>query len=157
MTALKKVWASILFSAAMAGCGSDGAPSPTSDPTLFVGTWNVVAGVLSIVCSNGVVQTIEITTPTTFVMGTTSDIADTDATCPLFYDVAGDVATGLSGQSCTRPDVITKMNFEDLTFTLHAGGLGALSASGTLDRFNDITVGSPVNCTWTESGMYKRS
>jgi hypothetical protein len=115
-----------------------------------------VASLLGIVCSNSTVQSVQITTPTTFALGTTSDIVDTDATCPISYDVAGDVATALPGQSCARADVITKLQLEDVTFTLVSGGGAVHSGSGKLERFNDITVGSPVSCTWTQSGMYRR-
>src|SRR5262249_39230283 len=135
-------WASLLLAVAatVPGCGGSSAPSQPPDPSRFVGTWEVVASLLSVVCSNGGKQTVEITAPTTFALGTTSDLVDTDPTCPIRYDVAGDVATAQPRQRCARPELITTLNLDDVTFTLSGGGSAAHAGSGVLDRFNDITV-----------------
>jgi len=91
------------------------------------------------------------------VLGGSSDLVDTDATCPVLYDVAGTVATALPGQSCTHPDVITRMNLVEDTFTTADGVTATHRASGRLTSYNDITSGNPVQCDFFEMGVYERA
>src|SRR5882724_10733853 len=128
--------------AGVTGCGSSGGPSGPPDLTPFIGTWNVAAAELNITCSDDGAQAIQITQPTTFVMGSAdSDLIDTDATCPVLYDVTGRIARALPGQSCSDPQVITKMYLDEATSTVDATGMATHQASGKLQGFINIMLG----------------
>jgi hypothetical protein len=142
------------LSVASAGCGEDKA---APDLTLFLGSWNPVVAAITTFCSDGIVKTITISKPTVMVMGTDSDLLDDDPTCPVKYDVAGDIARALPGQSCDNPDVITRMHLVDGTFTHEQGIMATHAASGTLDGYINISVGNTVTCTYNEMGVYRLS
>jgi hypothetical protein len=151
------IYAALAFGAlagAATGCGGD-KPAP-ADLSKFVGSWSVTSGALTISCTDHRVQVIAITEPTQLILGTGSDLIDTDATCPVLYDVVGTVASALPGQTCNHPDVITKMNLFNDTFTTADGVTATHEASGALNSYNDITLGNPVNCTFVEMGLYQR-
>ncbi len=140
-----------------AGCGQDSsANSGPPDLTPFVGTWSVAAAGLTISCTDHSVQALPINQPTVFVMGTDSDLLDTDVTCPVAYDVSSHIARALPGQSCDHPQVITRMHLLEDTFTVGDDGMAVHEASGTLDGFINITLGETVTCTFSEMGIYRR-
>jgi hypothetical protein len=129
---------------------------PGADLSKFLGTWDVVTGNLTLTCSTKQVRTIPVTEPIVFVAGTSSPLLDSSAVCPVRYDVSGNVATALPGQTCLHPKVVTRLNLEVGTFTTVDGASGTLEASGHEDGFIDIKMGWPVNCTFTRSASYKR-
>lgn len=142
------------LTAASAGCGdSKGAP----DLKPFLGTWMPIVAAITTFCDDGTVKTIQITKPTVMVMGTNSDLLHDDATCPVLYDVSDSVARALPGQSCTNPDVITRMHLMDGTFTIEQATMARHAASGTLDGYINISLGNTVRCTYDEMGVYRRS
>jgi hypothetical protein len=146
--------APLALAAALAGCGGSGGPP---DLSKFIGTWTVVSGLLATHCSNDFQQSIPITQPTTFIAGSTSHLVDSDAVCPIRYDVSGAVAEALPGQSCMNPDVISKLNILHASFTTTDGVTATYGARGGQDQYNDITAGSPVRCIWAETATYQRS
>jgi hypothetical protein len=140
-----------------AGCGEDSANSGPPDLTPFVGTWSVAAAGLTISCTDHSVQAITVNAPTVFVAGTASDLVDSDATCPVAYDVSSHIAHALPGQICDHPDVITRMHLLEDTFTIGDDGMATHQASGKLDGFINITLGETVECNFTEMGIYRRA
>lgn len=147
------VLALVVFAGA-AGCGGNDGPP---DLTPFLGTWSVSASAITVLCSNNTVKAVTVKDPIVFVMGSTSDLLDDDATCPVKYDVSGGVAHAQPGQSCDNPDVITPMHLMEGSFTPEAGAMARLSASGELDGFIDITLGETIRCTYNEMGVYRRA
>jgi hypothetical protein len=142
---------------AAAGCGKDGGgASGPPDLTLFVGTWNVAVGQLIITCNDDNMEAFQVTQPTTFVMGSAADLLDSDATCPLLYDVTGNIARALPFQTCDDPNVITKMFVDEDTFTVDGNGMATHDATGHLQGFINITQGQSVKCTFKETGIYRR-
>jgi hypothetical protein len=148
----------LALAAGGAGCDSPADPANSGPPDLtpFVGTWSVAAGGLTISCTDHSVQALPINQPTVFVKGTDSDLLDTDATCPVAYDVSSHIARALPGQSCDHPQVITRMYLLEDTFTVGDDGMAVHEASGKLDGFINITLGETVNCTFSEMGIYRR-
>jgi hypothetical protein len=145
----------LALGAAAAGCG--GAKPAPPDLSKFVGSWDVTSGALTISCTDHRVQAIAVTEPTRLVLGASSDLVDNDAICPVLYDVVGTVASALPGQSCTHPDVITKMNLLEDRFTTTDGVTATHMASGRLNSYIDITSGNPVQCDFVEMGVYQRT
>ena len=145
---------------AVAGCGKDPDPNQSVGPadlTPFVGTWNVAAAGLTVTCTDHSTKAIAINQPTVLVMGTDSDLLDTDATCPVKYKVTGRIARALPQQTCDEPQLPTQMHVLDDTFTVDDTGMATHEASGNLDGFINIALGESVKCTFAEMGIYRRA
>lgn len=148
---------SILVTGA-AGCGQDDpAVSTPADRARFVGTWNVVTATMTLTCTQNMMQVLDVTEPTVFILGTTSDLMDTGPDCPLRYNVLGHTATALAGQTCDDPKLITTVHVTDDTFVTADGVSGTHHGAGRLSAFIDLNLGSPVNCNWVADGTYQHA
>ena len=133
------------------GCDSNAPP----DLTPYLGTWSVAASAITVLCNDNSVKAITVTQPVVMVKGTKSDLINDDPTCPVLYDVSAGAAHALPGQSCDRPDVITRMHLLEGTFMPEMGAMATLSASGQLDQYINISSGNTVLCN--QMGVYRHT
>jgi hypothetical protein len=137
---------------AVIGCGGDG---ESSDPSKFIGTWEVNAGTAKVMCGGG------ITLPdqplaggkVTLAMGSDSPLVATVLGCMIKFDVKGNVATARPGQNCmTTLDIGTMtisaaLTVTSATFTL-SGDTGTLSQAGSAQP-SSFPLGCPYQITAT--------
>jgi hypothetical protein len=122
----------------------------------FIGTWRPTSGNVTFVCA-GINMPQTVTANLTAALGTTSDLVlQTNGSCSVRANVAGNLATALAGQTCNLAmGAITAMlTFSKYTFTLSADGLTATeTASGNAM----VSQGGPtISCTYSETASYQK-
>lgn len=145
---------SLALALVLGGCGG-----AADEAAPFLGTWQVVAGTLTLNCSNGGGGSSPITSPLTIAAGVASDLVVTDDACIKRFDVNGHVATAQAGQRCadaaSGPGVFIVIDSETLTT---ADGLNAThDGAGRVDGLVDAASGAPISCTWSGVASYRRA
>ena len=143
----------VVLCAALSGCGSDDSKS-SGGGDKFTGTWNVTGGsvILGGDCGN---QTTALTGTVVFTKGSTSDLIATIEDCPLKFDVRGNSASALSGQTCTVSDsgVTGTLTYQSVVVTSTDGKVATISGNGVISA---TVAGTAVTCTETVSGNLQK-
>lgn len=126
------------FVIAFAGCGFE----DTADIDGFTGTWNWNDGSsMDVNCPNGNdVQSLG--GNDTFVEGNSSDLVMIGDECNLDFDVTGNTASIVSGQSCKNDDA--ELFWSSWTFS-RSGNHMTVSASGTGETNSGVQCSLSIN------------
>jgi hypothetical protein len=140
----------LLSALALSACGGD----KGEDLGQFLGTWQPISGVLTIVCQ-GYTYTSSLGN-LTWNTGISSDLVQTSAgsTCAIMAEVNGATATAAPGQICSSPDGSQTTAVAGYTFVVGPDGRTATeNGSGTLTLFSG---GVTIPCTFNETGSYQK-
>ena len=143
----------VAFVGGVAGCGGPA----EADLSRFLGIWTVKEGTRTITCSNQEPETLPFAGAVVFTKGSTTDLRNPGPPCQLDYNVAGNTASAISGQTCNDPRIIAPLLISGDAFTTSDGVFGTRHASGTLSTFYDLVQGMTVSCTWFLDATYQRS
>jgi hypothetical protein len=133
-----------------AGCGSSDGFGREED---FVGTWQYTSGTRTTTCA-GQSQTEIATGNLALSTGISSDLVMVDETCSLRFDIIGNTASLIPGQSC---NAISNGSSMSIAFTALTITVDALIAD--MSRSATITVAGPtgtIACTYTETAKLQK-
>jgi hypothetical protein len=144
------------------GCPFDGAASG-SEPTAveagpadrFVGRWQYVSGTFSYLCNDGRSGAQPPSGVQTFARGTDSDLEIVGGNCLAKFNVSGDDATALPGQSCALMNCRnnTTTTFTGLSWKFTLQGATTMQAVYTeQSAVTDADGNVVLTCSYTLQG-----
>ena len=151
---------SVCCSTLVVACGSSSSPQnadASKDIQAFIGTWAVTSGTVTLDCG-GQITTAQVTDPTTWMKGTTSDLVQPpdSSGCALQATVSGRTATAEPNQTCSQQ---AAGNSVVITLAMYTFVVGSDQTTASEQGMGTAVVKDTTtrDCTYSEKATYKKS